>query len=231
MGSRRRRTDAAYQERPGCKLVERSLDVPATLAPLSISREHQEGNIMNSEIWKPIEGTDGKYEVSNTGKVRSLNYKNTRKTVELKPAPDPKGYIKTMILVNGKYKTVKLHRLVAKAFVPNPDSKPQVNHKDGDKRNNAADNLEWITNIDNAHHAVDHGLFENSFKAMSDANSRRKKRVVAIDRSGRQIEFESINEASRALEVIRRHIQEVLKGKRNQAKGYTFKLNTEEVVP
>lgn len=185
---------------------------------------------MNSEIWKPIEGTDGKYEVSNTGKVRSLNYKNTGKIVELKPAPDPKGYIKTMIPINGKYTTVKIHRLVAKAFVPNPECKPQVNHKDGNKNNNAADNLEWITNIGNAHHAMDHGLFKNSLKATSDANSRRKKQVIAIDPNGRQITFESINEASRALKVNRRHIQAILKGSRSQTRGYTFKLHTEEVV-
>ena len=110
------------------------------------------------EMWKAIEGTEGRYEVSNTGKIRSRNYKNTGKTVELRPGPDPKGYMKTMILVDGKYKTVKMHRLVAQAFIPNPENKPQVNHKDGTKENNAADNLEWITNRDNAHHALEHGL-------------------------------------------------------------------------
>lgn len=185
---------------------------------------------MNNEIWKPIEGTDGRYEVSNTGKIRSLNYKNTGKTVELKPAPDPKGYIKTMILVNGKYKTVKLHRLVAEAFIPNPENKPQVNHKDGNKNNNAVSNLEWSTNIDNAHHAIIHGLFINSFKATENANNKRKKKVIAIDKNGRQYVFESINEASRKLEVNRRQIQETLKGNRYQARGFTFKLYGEEVV-
>lgn len=183
------------------------------------------------EMWKAIEGTDGRYEVSNTGKIRSRNYKNTGKTVELKPAPDPKGYIKTMLLFNGKYRTVKVHRLVAQAFIPNPENKPQVNHKDGNKANNAADNLEWITNRDNAHHAIEHGLFTNSYKATENANTRRKKKVIATDPNGRTFAFDSISEASRELGVKRRHVQAVLKGERNQTGGYTFKTNEEGVVP
>lgn len=183
-----------------------------------------------NEQWKLIEGTENRYEISNTGKIRSLNYKRTGKTRELIPAPDPKGYLKTMILIAGRYKTVKIHRLVAEAFIPNPENKPQVNHKDGNKENNAVDNLEWVTNIVNAHHAIEHGLFSNSYKATADANSRRKKQVIATDSNGQRIVFDSISEASRRLNVSRRHVQSVLKGDRNQTGGYKFQYLDEGVV-
>lgn len=183
------------------------------------------------EEWRKIEGTDGRYEVSNTGKVRSLNYKNSGRTQELKPAPDPKGYMKTMLIYGGKNKTVKIHRLVAEAFIPNPERKPQVNHINGDKTNNAVENLEWITNIDNAHHAIANGMFENSYRATSKANEMRKQAIVAIDRDGNEIEFESQCEASRKLNVSRRHIQSVLKGERKQTGGYKFVRREKEVMP
>ena len=183
------------------------------------------------EIWKTIEGTDGRYEVSNTGKIRSLNYKRSRKIKELRPAPDPKGYMKTMILIDGRYKTVKLHRLVAEAFISNPDNRPQVNHKDGNKSNNSVGNLEWAYNIDNAHHAIDNGLFVNSYMATAAANEKRKKPVIAIGADGTQRVFDSINEASRTLGVGRRHIQSILRGERHQTGGYTFESHNEGVMP
>ena len=182
------------------------------------------------EQWKIIEGTENRYEISNTGKIRSLNYKNTGETRELKPAPDPKGYLRTMILMGGKYKTVKIHRLVASAFIPNPEGKPQVNHKDGNKENNCVDNLEWSTNIANAHHAINNGLFKNSYKATEAANKKRERPVIAIDENGREYEFPSISEASRQLNISRRHVQSVLKGTRNNAGGYRFRQREEEVV-
>ena len=180
------------------------------------------------EIWKPIEGT--RYEVSNTGKIRSLDYKRSGKIRELKPAADPKGYMKTMLLINGKNKTVKVHRLVAKAFIPNPDNLPQVNHKDGDKRNNCVENLEWITNYDNAHHAMENGLFKNSLEATRKSNEKRKKPVIAIDEQGNQFIFESQNEASRQLNINRRRIQNALKGVKTKVGGYKFVYPNKEVV-
>lgn len=174
------------------------------------------------EIWKPIEGTNGRYEVSNTGKVRSLNYKRTGTTREMKPAPDQKGYMKTVLLFDRKYKPVKIHRLVAEAFIENPDNLPQVNHKDGNKGNNSVANLEWTSNYDNAHHAMEHGLFQNSLEAIKKSNQARRKAVVAIDEQGHRRVFESQNEASRQLNINRRHIQLALKGERMRVKGYKF---------
>lgn len=174
------------------------------------------------EIWKVIEGTDGRYEVSNTGKIRSNNYKNSGMIKEMKPAKDTKGYLRTSILMmDGKYKTIKVHREVAKAFIPNPDNLPQVNHKDTNKENNNVDNLEWMLNIDNAHHAIEHGLFKNSFLATKKANDARKKPIIAV-KDDVILHYDSINEASRDLKINRRHIQEALKHHRNLCSGYVF---------
>ena len=100
-----------------------------------------------NELWKSVEGTDGLYEVSNTGKIRSLNYGNTGITQELKVSPERlSGYVKVRIKdLNGNVKVCFLHRLIAKAFIPNPDNLPCVNHKDEDKANNNVCNLEWCT--------------------------------------------------------------------------------------
>lgn len=98
-----------------------------------------------NEIWMPIAGYEDRYEVSNTGKVRSLNYRMTGKKKELKPITQGKGYHAVGLCKNGKMRWGKVHRLVADAFIPNPENKREVNHKDGNKKNNHADNLEWAT--------------------------------------------------------------------------------------
>ena len=89
------------------------------------------------EIWKDVKGYEGKYLISNTGKVKSL----TRNRL-LKPVIQ-KGYMYIHLCKNSKDKAYLLHRLVAKHFVSNPDNLPEVNHKNEDKVNNDASNLEW----------------------------------------------------------------------------------------
>ena len=100
-----------------------------------------------TETWKPIDGTDGLYEVSNTGKVRSLNYGNSGITQELRLTTERvTGYVKVRIKYIGNVQRLCLvHRLVANAFIPNPDGLPCINHKDEDKTNNNVSNLEWCT--------------------------------------------------------------------------------------
>ena len=95
---------------------------------------------MTEEIWCPIKGYEGIYEVSDQGRVKSLKFGKER---ILKTVRDKDGYIQVDLYKNGDQKTCKVHRLVSQAFNPNPDNLLQVNHKDEDKTNNKVSNLEW----------------------------------------------------------------------------------------
>ena len=107
------------------------------------------------EQWKPINGTDGRYEVSNLGRVRT----NSQRPGLLTLTKQPKGYRYVMIeLSNGKKKNCRVHRLVAQHFIPNPNNLPEINHIDGNKDNNQATNLEWCTHSYNNKHAFAIGL-------------------------------------------------------------------------
>lgn len=173
------------------------------------------------EIWKPIVGTNGFIEVSNEGRVRSLLRGSPR---VLKTQTDKKGYHRLRVTIEREKMNYKIHREVAKAFIPNPDNLPQVNHKDGNKSNNAVDNLEWISNRDNAHHAIENGLWENVFEGSRRENESRKRPVIGYcttENSSHSKWFESVREAERF--IGSRHITDVLKGKRSHVKGWTFR--------
>lgn len=118
------------------------------------------------EIWKSIKGFEGHYEVSNLGNVRSLDRivkhgkgdsvrrlkgKLLNKSLNV-------GYYAVGLRIDGNYKLVKVHRLVAGAFIDNPENKPCVNHKDRDRLNNKVDNLEWCTYKENSQHAFNLGV-------------------------------------------------------------------------
>ena len=103
--------------------------------------------------WKPIKGYVGQYDVSDTGLV--FSHKTNRL---LDCGLTTHGY-RGVVLTNEHKSSFKhVHRLVAEAFIPNPDNLPQVNHKDGNRLNNRADNLEWCTGSENIQHAYDTGL-------------------------------------------------------------------------
>ena len=118
------------------------------------------------EEWKSIEGYDGAYEVSNYGKIRSLDRyisgpfdsKRFIKGVEIKSCLTGSGYLGFNLVKDGKSKTSKVHRVVANAFIENEHNKPEVNHKDGNKHNNHVSNLEWVTKGENQSHAYKSGL-------------------------------------------------------------------------
>lgn len=113
------------------------------------------------EIWKPIKGYEGLYEISNYGRVKSLpKIRGRRLTNEtiLKPRISTQGYIMVGLRKNDKTFNASVHRLIAEAFIPNPENKKKVNHIDGNKQNNSIDNLEWCTPSENMQHAYRTGL-------------------------------------------------------------------------
>lgn len=129
---------------------------------------------MENEIWKDIENFS-KYQVSNLGKIKSkgrytkVGIKNQDKCYRKEYIVDgfinKKGYKQvTLYDDNGKPKTMRVHKLVALAFIENEDNLPQINHKDGNKQNNCVDNLEWISNYDNIQHAIKNGLINQELR-------------------------------------------------------------------
>ena len=117
--------------------------------------------IMKNEKWKDIDGSN--YEVSTLGKVR---HKKTGRIVN--GTKNEKGYIRTTMNIFGRSKSVKYHRLVAKAFIPNPNNLPEVNHKNGNKEDNSVYNLEWVTHEQNVKHAFENGLADERNKKITD---------------------------------------------------------------
>lgn len=102
------------------------------------------------EVWRPVPNYEGFYEVSNTGKVRSIyRYKRV-----LKSMISTTGYERVDLFKNKNRKQFSVHRLVAMVFVDNPNGKPFVNHKDENKLNNSADNLEWVTHVENCRYGT-----------------------------------------------------------------------------
>lgn len=172
------------------------------------------------KIWKEIPGSNGEYKVSNYGEVM------TAKTGRiLTPAIDACGYERVCLFKMDRNRRFKVHRLVAMTFIDKVDGKNQVNHKDGNKCNNYVDNLEWCTSKENVHHAKNTGLR----KGHEQMCEKRRKPIIATNiATGETIRFESILAAKTAIKT--NHIQEVLKGLRYEAKGYTFRY-AKEVKP
>lgn len=98
-----------------------------------------------TEEWRDIKGFEGLYQVSNLGRVKSLNYNKTKKEKILKPINNGRGYLYVTLWSNGKSKRFRVHRLVGQTFLDNPNNLPVINHKDENPMNNCVTNLEWCT--------------------------------------------------------------------------------------
>jgi len=180
------------------------------------------------EIWMPIHNYEGLYDISSFGRVRIVRkckvkssgncYLNKIKTPGL--SKRGKGYFYVNLSKGGVKKTMRHHRLVALAFIPNPENKPEVNHKDGNSRNNNVENLEWCTELENVKHAWETGLSNCIGK-----NHPKSKPIIQMDLNGVEIKrWESACEAQRAMGIVfNTNIGSCCKGVRSIAYGFKWK--------
>lgn len=167
--------------------------------------------MIEDEIWCPIKGYGGLYQVSDQGRVRSLKF---GKELILKSARDKGGYLMVAICKNGEQKTYRIHRLVAQTFIPNPDNLPEVNHKDEDKTNNSVQNLEWCSSKYNVN-------FGTRTRRMSE---KRSKPVLQYTKSGEFVkEWKSATDVQRNLGFAKQHISDCCTGRYKSANGYIWK--------
>ena len=170
---------------------------------------------MKNENWKEIAGYEGLYEVSDMGRVKSLNYKRTRKEKILKPKKSHGGYLNVNLCKDGHVKTVRIHRLVATSFIQNPNNLQTINHKDEVKTNNAVSNLEWMSQKDNNNYGTHN-------KRVSEALS---KQVQMFDKFTGELlaTFPSLMEAERVTGIDDGNISKCCLGKLKSAGGYVWK--------
>lgn len=175
---------------------------------------------MIAERWKPIKNYEGRYSVSNYGRVKRVKRGNaTRPGKILRQQKRGKYLAVTLYDENANAKRYSVHRLVAEAFYRNPQKKAQVNHKDGNKYNNRADNLEWMTSKENNKHAADNGL-SKWWIGLNAAAAKNKREVICND-TGEV--FGSIREASLATGVHESSICHACKGEIRTAGGLEWR--------
>jgi hypothetical protein len=168
------------------------------------------------EEWREVIDNPN-YQVSNTGRVRR-NGHNKDKAVRV--AND--GYLKTDLYMDGKRKTKRINRIVAQAFIPNPENKPEVNHKDGNKLNNNVSNLEWNTKPENVKHAWENGLAKPSHGMLGkkNPNGGRKGIPFRIVETGEV--FNTLAECANIIGGSDTRISDCLHSKQKTYKDYHF---------
>lgn len=176
------------------------------------------------EIWKDVVGYEGYYQVSNFGNIRSVDRviysdklhigtKRELKSKMLKPYVNSHGYLALTLTKNSNEKSVRVHRLVAEAFIKNPNNYDQINHIDGNKTNNKVENLEWCNNQHNVNHAYKNGLTKHYTRS-----------IKQYDLKGNYIQtFESIAKACEEVNGNRANITKCAKGYINSAYGYKWR--------
>lgn len=186
------------------------------------------------EEWIPIEGYEGYYEISSLGRVYSI-----RRNIILKNKISPTGYARVNLSVNGIAKHHAVHRLVANAFIKNPDNKPTVNHINENKLDNSVENLEWATNAEQNVHGtrIERVKAHTNYKKRNidykqvaakhnykELNKKQMKPVLQYDEHGNFIaQFPSIALAARTVGISAGHLCSCLKGRRKTCGGYKWK--------
>ena len=161
---------------------------------------------MAAEVWKQI--SNSRYEVSSYGRIRNSNTGRI-----MKPTLDG-DYLRISLLMdnNTGRKTHRVHRLVAEAFIPNPENKREVDHIDTDKTNNRVDNLRWVTPKENMNNSVTRERHLDSiYNRLDDLHENCKVKVLCVT-TGKV--FDSIKEAAEYYKCEKGHISKVCKGKR-----------------
>lgn len=158
------------------------------------------------EVWKDIQGYEGLYQISNLGRVKSLKFGKER---IMKQTINTWGYPSLTLYDKNKCKTHTIHKLVAQAFIPNPQNLFQINHKDENKQNNNVSNLEWCTQKYNINYGT--------------RNERISKPIIQFSKDGKFIkEWQSITQASKELNINCPHICDCCNGKRNFCGGFKW---------
>lgn len=181
------------------------------------------------ETWVEISGYEGLYFISNYGNVKSAarlitvfnkgNYKSEEKI--LNQYTTDKGYLRITLLRNGVKKNYLVHRLVAEYFIPKDSIRDKVNHKDGNKKNNYVENLEWCNNSENTKHAYRLGLQ----KPKIGAKNKCSKKVAKIDSQGQIIKiYDFMTEAAKDNNSFVSNISNCCRGKRAKVRGYSYKV-------
>lgn len=176
------------------------------------------------EEWRDVEGYEGVYRVSNYGRIKSLGNNYTKREKILKVQTTHSDYLRVPLSKNHKQRKYRINRLVAIAFVPNPLNLPETNHKDENKHNNYADNLEWCTRKYNMNYGACAKQYILNLHMLN--LSKRTKSVIATDIiSGTVFVFASASEADRAGFGNQSTISACCLGKRRTCKGYTWKYD------
>jgi len=181
---------------------------------------------LENEIWKSVKDYEGLYEVSNMGRIKTLSRTYYGGVCPVKIAErlrkltvSTKGYLTLLLTKDKKSIGVKAHRIVASHFIPNPENKPQVNHKNGIKTDNRVENLEWATNKENCVHAWKELKREAFLQPTRGLNpNARKVKCDTLD-----ISFDCGMDAAEVLGVSGTAISSICRGLRTQTKGLTFR--------
>lgn len=178
------------------------------------------------ETWKPIPGYEGFYEASDMGRIRSVyRYKRV-----LKPMISNTGYKRVDLFKDKSRKQFSVHRLVAMTFVNNPNGKSFVNHRDENKLNNCADNLEWVSHVENCRYgtAIERRTkhFDYAHRKINNANQIKacSKPIKQYTKNGDFLkDWASASECHRGTGITISGIRRVVKGERKSAGGYVFR--------